>query len=688
MKQYIDEFRNSLATQLATINLPIGSIPIDVLSNIELFPGFPASRLGRDEVTIPEHVLPAGPMRRHNDRTLKVTEVPWATDEQRASYLRSILALWRHSHATETGTREWKPTTWLISARLLLKTAKFLINAGHKNGKLWSSPTTEQLVAACRTVARNAKTQTQFEMVFRVLFDFGARGILSDAPTSIQLMPDDTLEPLEYCNGAEGDDFDARHPAKQFQPFPIPFIKLYGQRAFWIQANLSHDLLEWLRRDHELMKDIRRLYPGGAKDPRAIVKRRDLISKIEWRSADGTQITELPFEITQSEGSKSIRSRHWPPENPKTLTQMISTLQATNLNVVCMALGARHSELASATGSCLKYESADLVRYEAKHFKLAATIGGELRDWPLPPRAEKSLLIQKQIADILRPADTDHLWVIIQPRGVGNAGDPLHNLNEPTVRMCANLGIEDLLLGSRPHSHRWRETVGFLGAVCLVNAQQVLMDIFGHKNVEMTLHYMMSNPQVLRLIKETARAMNAALLNDVLIEAERKELGGIGGGYLNDGLSNWKRECTDSTGRYKYRFGRDVMDTSDRIEAFEVLTKGQYIFHQPMPNVLCIKQPAQHGLCSKSRGEPDPSRCSTKCWHRVERPNGRADCEIAIAQWLSDIQEANERGFVGAVAHFEGQLLAELFRFSDIRDRVIADSPVAARVWKERRIDV
>ncbi|SDJ62871.1 hypothetical protein SAMN05216338_105715 [Bradyrhizobium sp. Rc2d] len=46
------------------------------------------------------------------------------------------------------------------------------------------------------------------------------------------------------------------------------------------------------------------------------------------------------------------------------------------------------------------------------------------------------------------------------------------------------------------HMHRWRHTVARLVALSVVGAPKVLFDLFGHKDIEMTLYYMMSDPTI------------------------------------------------------------------------------------------------------------------------------------------------------------------------------------------------
>jgi hypothetical protein len=181
---------------------------------------------------------------------------------------------------------------------------------------------------------------------------------------------------------------------------------------------------------------------------------------------------------------------------------------------------------------------------------------------------------------------------------------------------------------------------------------------------------MLSNPEVHRLIVETAKAMNFALMSDVMEEAEGQDLAGPGGVALNQGLAQWK-----------YDNGIDVLDTEDRLETLEVLTGMQMVFTQPLPNVLCLKQPDQKGLCASGRGEPDVGRCDCRCSYRVERSPGRQDCERLVAQLIGDIEKADKDELSGAVGWLEGQLLAELRRFPDIRVAALSLSTIAQRVW-------
>ena len=144
----------------------------------------------------------------------------------------------------------------------------------------------------------------------------------------------------------------------------------------------------------------------------------------------------------------------------------------------------------------------------------------------------------------------------------------------------------------------------------------------------------------------------------------------------NQGLAQWK-----------YELGIEVMDTGDRLEALEVLTGMQKTFTQPLPNVLCFKQPGQKGRCAAGRGEPDIGRCDCRCMYRVERPKAKEDCERLVFQLIADICNAEMRDLAGAVGYLEGQLLAELRRHPDIRASALSASSIAQRVWARADVE-
>src|SRR6185503_16213654 len=74
------------------------------------------------------------------------------------------------------------------------------------------------------------------------------------------------------------------------------------------------------------------------------------------------------------------------------------------------------------------------------------------------------------------------------------------------------------------HAHRFRKTTARLIALAIVGAPKILMDLFGHKQIGMTLHYILADPTIRAEMLEVARAQTIMLAKTAITQAD--ECGG------------------------------------------------------------------------------------------------------------------------------------------------------------------
>jgi integrase len=82
---------------------------------------------------------------------------------------------------------------------------------------------------------------------------------------------------------------------------------------------------------------------------------------------------------------------------------------------------------------------------------------------------------------------------------IGARGHDLMDLSYHLNKFTDSLCIKHLLGSENPscHVHRFRKTLARLVALTLVNAPQILKDVFGHDDVEMTIRrYILSDPGI------------------------------------------------------------------------------------------------------------------------------------------------------------------------------------------------
>ena len=651
--------------------------PWNEVKTLEIFPGV---RLDSNPLIVPEMWLPPGNLRRLSYRTISI-RVPTSDPRnpsaepfpEEESIRRTLFALW-FPRNTLTGVRRYNPTSWLNAVGMVLRLAEWILANRRSGGPLlWSHLTVADWVSAQAAVASTSKMRSRLRAVVRWLVEYGRAGVIGDYPRVFQESStvDTNAKTRTFKNvDAPTREIDETH---SFQPFDDAFVTELLWRAMWLNENLSVQLIDcWKSVRH--INDYAIRVGRGSNGKKFARERRRHINSIDWRDASSNKIAKLPFGVSQVGLDKRVSSTDaWPPESASTINLMIGLVQALNICLLAFCTGARISELGSARPDSLIVEGTD-ARFHGRTYKLHAVLGGVERDWPLHPVAAKALQIQNQLREAAGASGTDHIWVQCRTSKDGKAGSPLRNLNEPVVSATNSLGLNHLLYGIRPHAHRWRHTVARLVALSVVGAPQVLMDLFGHRDFEMTLTYMLSHPEIAQEAIRVAKETSYALAIEAVVETVNGTTGGKGAHSLAAGLAN-----------FKMRNGEKEFGTSTLNELAEVLTVGGRYWQLVRPGVICTKTVNQYGPCVARRGEPDPGDCRTDCGHRVELERTKAQCGPVIQSLIKELQGARSAGRTMLAANLSGQLLAHLKRWNDIREHWLSHSSLAYEVWSARK---
>ncbi|KQQ11829.1 hypothetical protein ASF53_16845 [Methylobacterium sp. Leaf123] len=645
----------------------------DDVRRIELFPGV---RLGDAVLVVPEAWLPAGAVRRLSFRRLDpsfggqlaVGETCHAAMRDE-SVRRALLALWL-PRRTGTGIRAYKPASWLQHARRLLRAVAWQVRCRpSRDGNVWRHLTLPDLRAMEDELCLNGGRRADVRNLFRDLRAAGERGILGDYPRWPRA--EATPEPgIEASNRGAPLRQAAKREDRSWVPFDDRFVTELLWRALWMQRNLAGQLLDCWSGLKEIAARAASRGRGTA-HPAVIAERRRLIAATAWRDAESRPIGRLPFAVSQRVGARFVPTATWPPGDARTVNLLVGVLQALNFATVAFCVGARVSEILSATDDALPDFAAG--RLVARTFKLVDAVEGRERDWPLHPAAARALIIQHDLARRVRPAGARHLWVLAGHAGANPFGSPLSNPTEPLVYAVRHLGLTALAGPDRPHAHRWRHTVGRIVCLSVIQAPTVLVDLFGHADVEMTLRYMLSDPRIaeeaVRVAEEAAVALATEAVSDTLAGATE----GPAAAPLARGVA-WARMRRGET-----EFGADSLR-----ELAEVLTMSGRQWHLVRPGVICTKGPGEAGPCTRAVGRPDPGACRTTCDHRLETRAAEAECDTAIASLLAEAEAAVADGADLLAEHLCGQVLAQLHRWESVRTRWLARSPLAAALWAGR----
>ena len=644
----------------------IGTMDAGELEAIEIAGGV---RFGDERIELPAHWFPAGDCQRLSRRQWRWASM--ATDlhpvgssgfeAARLAVLRALVAAWILPTRGSCCTKVLKPSSYVRQrVQPLLYLAREILAVEDTRPALdevFSQLTDTQ---AQRAVAATAQAYAGgAPKMLRALDQLCARGAIKDwLPRATSLVPGWTGKgapvPERSRRGAAPPTVDTDQPVP-YQPLPDRFVSEAGWRALWLIENLGPVLigcLAGLSDEDVLISMLRR---STLSQEKIHSSRAEIVKRYFSQLVDRDKFECLPFTLYIGKGRRGGRGvapmTSWSPGGFEALMECATVLQGCHIFVVSLSMGARWSEVASLTRDCLSCGEADqgIDRAEGTTWKLVDKMGGTTRDWPLSPTAVNAIRQQVRLAQILSP-HSNHLWVA---RGGAGQWGALHCADGPLARLAIATGTEALLEGSSFHSHRFRKTIARLAALALVGAPKILMDLFGHRSIEMTLHYILSDPGIAAEIEEVAKGM-ATMLGRQAVETAQDN-----GGPAAEALRAYLQASFAER-----RFGTD-----DIREVAEILTANGKAVALVRPGILCTKQPGQAGPCTQRVGHPDPSRCKVDCDHRLELAAARHDAERAIEQAVQMLRDPDvaENEMMGAF--WLGQAKTHAARFRDLAAR-------------------
>jgi hypothetical protein len=373
---------------------------------------------------------------------------------------------------------------------------------------------------------------------------------------------------------------------------------------------------------------------------------------------------------------------------------LLKLVQMAHFFVVGLSMGARKSELVTLERDCLQQSRNGMPYAEGRTWKLVDRHDGEARDWVLPDVAMQAIEQQVRLVSLLDdigPAaprrDVDrsatapvHLWAEIGG-GKSNRTKPMLHTQRPLNAYAKALGMNTEPGGQSLRVHRFRKSIARLAALAMTQAPKVLKDVFGHKNIEMTLYYILTDKDLQVDVERVARelrVMRAKEIVEAMVAAETGQAlpaGGFGGRAAAS-VGKAIHVHRDRLHRRGEEWGAD-----SAMELAEILTLQGKAWHLARPGVFCTKFPGtEAGPCNKSKGEPEPARCQSHCSHRLEEPFLRDDVDGSIRDATAAYQEAAERGDELVQALWAAQVRLHVGRFDDLRAKWMQDPVVRSLV--------
>jgi hypothetical protein len=194
------------------------------------------------------------------------------------------------------------------------------------------------------------------------------------------------------------------------------------------------------------------------------------------------------------------------------------------------------------------------------------------------------------------------------------------------------------------------------------------MRLLGHKDITMTLSYMLTDPAFAKEIDDITRELRImraqGLVEDMHAAINTPDglpYGGHGGGgssVLSAAVRVHEEEL--------HRTGKSWKVESSH-ELAVLLTNNGQSMRLVSAHVACTKTDGEVGLCSKKKGAANTGNCQSECINRIEEKTGRRDTEKVIPILLMHAQQAIKDNDLLAAASYARQLTIEINRFEDIR---------------------
>ncbi len=526
----------------------------------------------------------------------------------------------------------------------------------------------------------------------------GALGLWNDIPT---------LEERSLTQAMAGPALTNKAPIARdpHQPLPDQYVAEMGARGLWLIEDLAPNLFQigealmniWTDHDSSWVPVTIRSKRGD--------RLREFLATYQWVDSSGKPILKPPFPLrlpkpkgfaekwAEGDGNEG----RWPPRNHVEYMALMGVVQAAHLFVALLSMGARKSEILSLKRDCVVYLADGRAHASGRTFKLVERHDGKERDWQLPSVAVNALEQQARLVALgeqlgylmprgpehkLAPAG-DHLWGQLSgAAGNSEPSSPLDNINKALTAYARTLNMDVAPGGQRLRSHRFRKTLARLVALALTHAPRLLMDVFGHRSIEMTLYYILTDKDLradIEVVSRELRVMRAQEVVEKMVEADAGAItAGVAeyGGYGGPAAVSIHR-AIDVHREHLHRRGTDWGMESPK-ELAELLTLQGKAWELVRPGVMCTKFAGEAGPCNKSKGHPEPSKCQSHCSHRLEEGFLREDIDGAINDALAAYEQAIVNNETLTAAHWAAQVRAHVPRFPDLRDKWIVNSTVSA----------
>ncbi|WP_169791199.1 tyrosine-type recombinase/integrase [Rubellimicrobium mesophilum] len=443
----------------------------------------------------------------------------------------------------------------------------------------------------------------------------------------------------------------APHQCKQRQgsrasdPFnDLAFTQIL-RAAFWLNGLQSEVLA--------LFSELQAREASGLANNHVKSRRRtqakDLIRS--WTSESLRPEAPFPYHVLLAPGKgERLWYTSWPLENLRSAKAFLHLCQVANAVLILSSTGMRIGELCSLTANSLVERDGRLY-IGGRSYKDNDVHSGQERDWPFPRVAVSGFEAQVSLHRLLD--ERSALWI---PFGGEKNLSGLASLAHGLKRFGDLIALPDgrslAELDGPITPHRFRYSVARYTALSLTGASQVLFDVLGHDDVEVTLGYAHRDPELHDDINKIRREVRALRVKEVFDHAE------YNGGAAAEMVRNVSADMLARSGKVE-------LETDDIGEAATILGEAELV----KPGVLCTAQPLERGACSPIPGIRDVGACTSSCLHHLELAAHRQTRRGKL-EYLLDLVGRAERG---GRPFYQSQIVASLHAFPDLVEQYGSD---------------
>ncbi|MCC8950220.1 site-specific integrase [Bradyrhizobium sp. Arg62] len=630
----LDIHRTTLSSATCRID-QVWRLPWDEIKGL---PILPEHTLANDVIVVPKEMVPATYWV-DGQRTIDfAAAIPagWARDEARTeAYLRRLKRIALLNLTQTVPGPKWRlkppqPQTWMRTTKLMLRAARQAMETTNRRRSTTTSACPDGMP------------------IFQNLSPQGFEQLREDHPTFFA----NSVQRLNgLFNGGVFDDWPARDVSSiemkstPLEPFSdAAFTEILGACFFLssIQADLEACYREIL--------SITQTDQGRRRHRELQLYKSRRIR--EWRGEILYPGFAFPYEFELA-GIARVKAAFssWPIENPSGVKNFLLLCQAANAQIINTATAGRVSELSTLGRNPLVHLNGEHV-LSGLTFKESESPSGSERHWPLPHHAVEAVRRQQRLLETLGEAGP-YLWhagantttgVIQLPNAFSNFGRHVR------IRSGVTLAEIDGDLSS----HRYRKTMSRLAGLALEGASGILYDVLGHTDMDVTLGYMLSDPDFREDADRVRREVQHLRRKEIADELD--ECGGPAAKGLRIARDDLRaRAIREDLGE-------------DNPELLAALFPA---LQQVGPNRFCTADSKQKGLCSKVTGKRDVGACNASCIFRLERAAAAKDRKDAIESALQILSgEVN----MGLRVFYQSQLIANLAAFEKTIDAFSEDA--------------